>query len=190
MWFGLMYFVADLVDEDDGAMVMLCAWETGRQRALRIAAPVDAVPQMVRMLREAGRGASIIAPALRFLWDVLRPAARLRKLTDAFRPDESRRRALGGRGGVPPHSGRPEQDGDRGAARRVAALPAGTRAGTERLPPACCPACSDELPAARSTPMWTHGLDTRVLGHSDSPFSASERQPTRVCVHKHTAGPG
>lgn len=62
MWFGLMYFVPDLVDEDDGAMVMLCAWETGRQRALRIAAPVDAVPQMVWMLREAGRGASIIAP--------------------------------------------------------------------------------------------------------------------------------
>jgi len=50
-----MYFVPALVDEDGGAMVMLCAWETGRQRALRIAAPVDAVPQMVRTLREAGR---------------------------------------------------------------------------------------------------------------------------------------
>lgn len=62
MWLGLTYFTADDADEDDGAMVMLCAWEAGRARPLTIAAPSGAVAQMVRMLREPGGGASIAMP--------------------------------------------------------------------------------------------------------------------------------
>lgn len=61
MWLGLLYFIPEDTAED-GPMVMLRAWETGRPRPLTVAGPVGAVPQIVRMLREAGRGAAIEVP--------------------------------------------------------------------------------------------------------------------------------
>ena len=62
MWLGLLYVIPDDAKEDDGATVILRAWETGRPRPLTVAAAVADAPQIVRMLRESGRGASIAAP--------------------------------------------------------------------------------------------------------------------------------
>jgi len=62
MWLGLLYFTPDDADQEDGAMMKLFAWEAGRPRPLTFVAPAGAVVQTVRMLREAGAGASIAEP--------------------------------------------------------------------------------------------------------------------------------
>jgi len=59
MWLGVLYFTPD---DEDGAMVTLFAWESGRPRPITFAAPASAVAQTVRMLREAGAGATIGEP--------------------------------------------------------------------------------------------------------------------------------
>jgi hypothetical protein len=56
MWLGLLYLPSD--DGDDDAEVILCAWEQGRDRPFTVAGPINAVPQMARVLREAGASAS------------------------------------------------------------------------------------------------------------------------------------
>ena len=56
MWFGLLYDPSD-----DGAEVILCAWEHGRDRPFTVAGPLHAVPEMARVLREAA-ARSAIAP--------------------------------------------------------------------------------------------------------------------------------
>ena len=56
MWLGLLYLPSE---EDDGEdAVILCAWERGRDGPFTIAGPLQAVPEMARVLREAGAGAS------------------------------------------------------------------------------------------------------------------------------------
>lgn len=53
MWLGLLY----LPSADDGAQVILCAWEHGRERPFTVAGPLTAVTDMARFLREAAAGA-------------------------------------------------------------------------------------------------------------------------------------
>ena len=52
MWLGLLY-----LPSDDGAEVILCAWERGRDRPFTVAGPLDTVPEMARMLQAAGASA-------------------------------------------------------------------------------------------------------------------------------------
>lgn len=52
MWLGLLYLPSDGGDE-----VILCAWVRGRERPVTVAGPLHAVPEMARVLRQAGAGA-------------------------------------------------------------------------------------------------------------------------------------
>jgi hypothetical protein len=58
MWLGLLY-----LPSDDSAEVILCLWERGRDRPVTIAGPLQAVPEMARVLR--GAGACAGTPPLR-----------------------------------------------------------------------------------------------------------------------------
>jgi hypothetical protein len=49
MWLGLLY-----LPSDDGDEVILCAWDRGRDRPFTVAGPLHSVPEMARVLREAG----------------------------------------------------------------------------------------------------------------------------------------
>jgi hypothetical protein len=57
MWLGLLY-----LPSVQGAEVILCAWEDGRDRPFTVAGPLHAVPEMARMLRAAGSGATTLTP--------------------------------------------------------------------------------------------------------------------------------
>jgi hypothetical protein len=59
MWLGLLYLPSD---EDDGDEVILCAWERGRDGPSTIAGPLQAAPEMARVLREAGASAPPLLP--------------------------------------------------------------------------------------------------------------------------------
>lgn len=57
MWLGLLY-----LPSNDGDQVVLCAWIDGRERPFTLAGPLDAVPEMVRALRQthAVTGSSVL----------------------------------------------------------------------------------------------------------------------------------
>jgi hypothetical protein len=63
MWLGLLYLTAADDPDADGATVLVCAWEAGRERPLTSAGPREAVSDIVRMVREAASsGTSLVAP--------------------------------------------------------------------------------------------------------------------------------
>jgi hypothetical protein len=63
MWLGLLYLAPGETDRCGGdAAVLLLAWEAGRVRPLTIGAPLDAAPQVARMLREAAQTAPVLRP--------------------------------------------------------------------------------------------------------------------------------
>jgi hypothetical protein len=58
MWLGLLY-----LPSADGDEIILCAWESGRERPFTIAGSLSALPEMARALRDATmRGSAPLIP--------------------------------------------------------------------------------------------------------------------------------
>jgi hypothetical protein len=73
MWFGLLYGMCEDAPAPgarldahpaaaEGAMVILYAWEAGRDRPFTVAGPLSATPDMVRLLRDAAIGTQLLTP--------------------------------------------------------------------------------------------------------------------------------
>jgi hypothetical protein len=63
MWFGLLYCIPDDAPADgEREMVVLYAWEAGRERPFTVGCPLSAVPLMARLLREASTGSDLLTP--------------------------------------------------------------------------------------------------------------------------------
>jgi hypothetical protein len=63
MWLGLLHLSPGEAAACDGEeTVLLLAWEAGRDRPLTVGAPIGAVAQMARLLREAAEQAPLLRP--------------------------------------------------------------------------------------------------------------------------------